>query len=87
MKYLLSVLLFIGFTGCESKITETRHLRDGGITEIDKDVYVKGIKIYRNDYDSHTIYVYCDKDGNIIQSTPISVNYKEGKHFTTHTTM
>lgn len=87
MKYLLLTLLLIGLTGCESKITETRHLQNGGITEIDKGVYVKGIKIYRNEYDFHTIYVYCDKEGNIIQGTSISTNYKKARHLTTNATM
>lgn len=87
MKYLLLVLLLVGLTGCESRITETRSLQYGGVVEIDKGVFVKAIKIYYTEYSAHTIYVYCDKDGNILRNTPISTSYRKDKHTTTTTTM
>lgn len=88
MKYLLLALLLVGLTGCgDSKITETRHLQHSGIAEIDKDVYIKAIKVYRTSYDYHVVYVYCDKDGNILRNTPISTSYRKDKHTTTTTTM
>lgn len=78
MKALLLVVTLL-FLGCDNKINTQADLNNNGVTEIGENVYIKGIRIKYANYQYHTVYVYCTKDGTVIPNTPTTTTYKINK--------
>lgn len=70
---MLSILFLTGCTYVNSEVNSDTN----GITKLDEDNYIKAVKINSGNGSTKIIYVFCDKNGKIINSN--SINFKNGK--------